>query len=47
MILKKAKKFIYKNAQPLGLARWQYHFKNGSKENILAALSYYQRQKKF
>ena len=47
MILKKAKKFIYKNVQPLNLSRRQSHFENGSKENILNALSYYLRQKNF
>lgn len=38
----KAKAFVYRNARPIDLARWQYHFENGSKENILNALSYYQ-----
>lgn len=38
----KAKKFIYRNAKPLDLARWQYHFENGSMEAVLIALSHYQ-----
>ena len=38
----KARDFIYRNARPLDLARWQYHFENGSKEAVLKALSYYQ-----
>lgn len=38
----KAREFIYRNARLLDLARWQYHFENGSKENVLNALSYYQ-----
>ena len=38
----KASDFIYRNARPLDLARWQYHFENGSKEAVLKALSYYQ-----
>jgi len=38
----KARRFIYKNARSLDLYRWQYHFENGSKENVLKALSYYQ-----
>lgn len=38
----KAREFIYRNARPLDLARWQYHFENGSKEAVLKALAYYQ-----
>lgn len=37
-----ARRFIYQNARPLDLARWQYHFEGGSRENVLHALSYYQ-----
>lgn len=37
-----ARAFIYRNARPLDLARFQYHFENGSKEAVLHALSYYQ-----
>lgn len=33
---------MYRNARPLDLARFQYHFENGSKEAVLNALSYYQ-----
>lgn len=40
----KARKFIYRNARPIDLARWQYHFENGSKENVLTALLYYQNE---
>ena len=35
----KAREFIYRNARPLDLARWQYHFENGSGEAVLHALS--------
>lgn len=38
----KARLFIYRNARPLDLARWQYHFENGSQEAVLNALSAYQ-----
>lgn len=38
----KAREFIYRNARPLDLARWQYHFENGSKEAVMNALSCYQ-----
>lgn len=37
-----SRQFIYRNARPLDLARWQYHFENGSKEAVLNALSFYQ-----
>lgn len=43
-VFQKAKEFIYRNARPLDLARWQYHFENGSKEAVLNALSYYQNE---
>jgi len=43
-IYEKARQFIYKNARPLDLARWQYHFEGGSKEAVLNALAYYQNE---
>ena len=36
------KLWMYRNARPIDLARWQYHFENGSKEAVLLALSAYQ-----
>lgn len=30
---------MYRNARPLDLARWKYHFENGRKEDVLAALT--------
>ena len=36
------KSWMYRNARPIELAIWQYHFENGSKEAVLAALSFYQ-----
>lgn len=38
----KARGFIYRNARPVDLARFQYHFEDGDKENVLNALSCYQ-----
>lgn len=38
----KARTFVYRNARPLDLAIWQYHFESGSKEAIMHALSAYQ-----
>jgi hypothetical protein len=43
-VFKKAEQFIYQNARPIDLARWQYHFEHGSKENVLKALSKYQNE---
>ena len=43
-VMEKAREFIYRNARPLELAQWQYHFENGSKENVLAVLSFYQNK---
>ncbi len=36
------KKWMYRNARPLDIARWKYHFEGGNKEDVLAALSAYQ-----
>ena len=40
----KARSFIYRNARPLDIARWQYHFEGGSKDAVLTALSSYQNE---
>jgi hypothetical protein len=36
------KKWMYRNARPLDIARWKYHFESGNKEDVLDALSAYQ-----
>ncbi|HEY5560815.1 MAG TPA: hypothetical protein VIK72_03505 [Clostridiaceae bacterium] len=36
--------WIYKNLRPLDIARWQYHFEKGNKEDVLKALSTYQNE---
>ncbi len=41
---KKSTSFIYRNARPLDLARWQYHFENGSRDAVASALSHYQNE---
>ena len=38
----KTQEWIYRHARPLDIARWQYHFENGSKDNVIKALSFYQ-----
>ena len=40
--LDKVRKWIYRNARPVDLARYQYHFENGDRNNILRALASYQ-----
>ena len=40
----KARQFIYRNARPLDIARWQYHFEGGSKDAVLTALAAYQNE---
>lgn len=40
----KSGKFMYRNARPVDLARWQYHFRNGSKENVIKILAEYQNE---
>ena len=41
-IYEKAQVFIYRNARPIELARWRYHFENGALEDVLTALVAYQ-----
>ena len=41
---KLARTFIYRNARPLDIARFQYHFENGNKEAVVTALAVYQNQ---
>jgi hypothetical protein len=36
--------WMYRNARPIDLAKWQYHFEKGGKENILSILSVYQNE---
>lgn len=41
-LFERARTFMYRNARPLDMARFQYHFEGGSKEAVMRALSYYQ-----
>ena len=38
----KARTFICRNARPVDLMRWRYHFENGNAEEVMHALSFYQ-----
>ncbi|MHA6533379.1 hypothetical protein [Paenibacillus sp. BAC0078] len=40
------RQWMYRNARPIDLAIWQYHFESGSKEAVLLALSAYQNSDK-
>jgi len=40
----KARVFVYRNARPLDLARFQFHFEGGSREAVLTALAAYQNE---
>lgn len=41
-VFEKARRFVYRNARPLDLARWKYHFESGSSREVLTALAAYQ-----
>ena len=36
------RRFVYRNARPLDLYRWQYHFEGGTLEQVIKALAAYQ-----
>lgn len=36
--------WIFRNARPLELALWNYHFETGNREAVLSALSFYQNE---
>ena len=44
MDMEQAGNFIYRNARPLDLARWQYLFEDGGRENVLNILASYQNE---
>lgn len=43
-VIEKAKSFIYRNARPIDYARWNYHFENGSVQNVVTVLKCYQNE---
>ena len=36
------RRWMHRNARPIDLARWQFHFEDGTKENVLEVLTAYQ-----
>ena len=43
-VFEKAREFVYRNARPLELARWKFHFENGSADDVVTALSAFQNE---
>lgn len=43
-VFERARTFMYRNARPLDMARFQCHFEGGSKEAVMRALSFYQNE---
>ncbi len=43
-VFRKSREFIYRNARPLDLALWRYEFENGSRNDVVEILSFYQNQ---
>lgn len=43
-VYEKARRFVYRNARPLELARWKYHFESGSRQDVIDVLSAYQNE---
>lgn len=41
-VFEKARTYLYRHARPLDLARFQYHFEQGSREAVMQVLSCYQ-----
>lgn len=41
-VFEKARGFVYRNARPLELARWRFHFENGSADDVVTTLSAFQ-----
>ena len=43
-MLEKARLWMYRNARPITLARWKYHFEQGSSEDVIDILKTYQNE---
>lgn len=43
-VFEKARGFVYRNARPLELARWRFHFENSSADDVVTALSAFQNE---
>ena len=43
-MFEKTRSFVYRYARPLDLARWQFHFENGSAQTVIQMLAAYQNE---
>lgn len=43
-IFEKARVFVYRNARPIELALWRYHFEDGAKEDVIRVLAAFQNE---
>lgn len=43
-LMNHARRFVYRTARPLDLARWKFHFENGSAQPVLEALAAFQNE---
>lgn len=43
-VFERARCFVYRNARPLDLARWKFHFESGSAKAVLDVLAMYQNE---
>lgn len=41
-LMERSRRFVYRTARPLDLARWKFHFENGTVESVLQALTAFQ-----
>ncbi len=44
MNVKKGREFVHRNARPLEMALWEYHFEGGCAEDVLRQLAFYQNE---
>ncbi len=44
LLYENVRNWMYRNARPLDIARWQYHFEGGSREAVVNALLTYQNE---
>ncbi len=40
----KGREFVYRNARPLEMALWEFHFEHGSAEEVLKRLAFFQNE---
>ena len=43
-LMERARRFVYRTARPLDLARWKFHFENGSVDSVVQTLACFQNE---